>query len=211
MTATSPDVRRAGAGRDRARPAPEAVPSRPPVNLTIVDEFAPVPVPGLLVHRTHDSDDVLGGAAVPAETRSILSRRRGSGASLPVGVAQRMEAGFDTPLDHVRVHADAESDGLARQMQATAFTLGSDIYFSRGSYAPTTGAGQRLLAHELAHVAQQSAGTGGGGGGLTIGHAADPAEAQADAMADTVLRSLRSAATGAELRRSAIRRWSMQR
>jgi hypothetical protein len=59
----------------------------------------------------------------------------------------------------------------------------------------------------LAHVAQQSAVTGGGGGGLTVGHAADPAEAQADAMADTVLRSLR--VPGAELRRSTIRRWSI--
>jgi hypothetical protein len=117
-----------------------------------------------------------------------------------------MEAGFGTPLDHVRVHADAEADGLTRQLQARAFTLGSDIYFSRGSYAPTTGPGQRLLAHELAHVAQQSAETARGGSGLTIGHAADPAEAQADAMADTVLRSLRL--PGAELRRSHIRRWS---
>ena len=102
--------------------------------------------------------DELGGTAVPAETRSILTRRRGSGHTLPEGVARRMEAGFGTPLDHVRVHADTEADGLTRQLQATAFTLGSDIYFSRGSYAPTTGPGQRLLAHELAHVAQQSAG-----------------------------------------------------
>jgi hypothetical protein len=199
------------AAQERAEPASvDAL--RPPAAITaMADEFAPVPVAGLLgpqLHRTYQPDDVLGGAPVPAETRSILNRRRGSGAALPEGVARRMEAGFGTPLDHVRVHADAEADGLARQLQATAFTLGSDIYFSRGSYAPTTGRGQRLLAHELAHVAQQSAGTGGGGAGLTIGHAADPAEAQADAMADTVLRSLRL--SGAELRRSAIRRWSQR-
>jgi len=183
-------------------PAPTTAPE--------VDSFAPVPVPGLLgprLHRVHDSVDELGGAAVPAETRSILTRRRGSGASLPDGVARRMEAGFGTPLDHVRVHADSEADGLTRQMQATAFTLGSDIYFSRGSYAPTTGPGQRLLAHELAHVAQQSSGAGSGGSGLTIGHAADPAEAQADAMADTVLRSL-PGVDRAELRRSSVGRWS---
>jgi len=212
MTTKIPDFQRAGADRDRERPAPEALPSPPLASPAVVDEFAPVPVPGLLgprVHRTHDNDDELGGTAVPADTQSILTRRRGSGASLPAGVAQRMEAGFGTPLDHVRVHADAEADGLTRSLQATAFTLGSDIYFSRGSYAPATGAGQRLLAHELAHVAQQSSGTGRGAGGLTIGHAADPAEAQADAMADTVLRSRRLGRDGAELRRSHIRRWSM--
>jgi hypothetical protein len=168
-----------------------------------------VPVAGLLGPQRHgtDPEDVLGGTTVPAETRSVLSRRRGSGTSLPEAVTRRMEAGFGTPLDHVRVHADAEADGLTRQLQARAFTLGSDIYFSSGSYAPTTGPGQRLLAHELAHVAQQSAGTGSSGGGLTVGHAADPAEAQADAMADTVLRSLRLT-SGAELRRSHLRRWS---
>jgi hypothetical protein len=173
--------------------------------MDVTELFSPVPVAGLLGPQVRrDPADTLGGATVPAETRSILDRRRGSGASLPFGVARRMEAGFGTALDHVRVHADAEADGLTRQMQATAFTLGSDIYFSRGSYAPTTGPGQRLLAHELAHVTQQSSGAGAGGG-LTIGHAADPAEAQADAMADTVLRNL---AAGAELRRSHLRRWA---
>jgi hypothetical protein len=194
---------------ERADPAPATTPSPPAAIITMTDSFSPVPVAGLLGPQRHgtDPDDVLGGTTVPAETRSILTKRRGSGASLPEGVTRRMEAGFGTPLDHVRVHADAEADGLTRQLQATAFTLGSDIYFSRGSYAPTTGPGQRLLAHELAHVAQQSAGTGGSGSGLTVGHAADPAEAQADAMADTVLRSLRLTA-GAELRRSHLRRWS---
>ena len=204
MTVKAPEQvhERASAEAEVLPPAPTMAPE--------VDSFSPVPVPGLVgpqLHRVHDSADELGGAAVPTETRSILTRRRGTGAALPEGVARRMEAGFGTPLDHVRVHADTEADGLTRQLQATAFTHGSDIYFSRGSYAPSTGPGQRLLAHELAHVAQQSSGAGSGGSGLTIGHAADPAEAQADAMADTVLRSLRLT-SGAELRRSSVRRWS---
>jgi outer membrane protein OmpA-like peptidoglycan-associated protein len=41
-------------------------------------------------------------------------------------------------------------------VQARAYTLGSDIVFGAGEYAPETAAGQRLLAHELAHVVQQS-------------------------------------------------------
>src|SRR6478752_8829587 len=194
---------------ERSDPAPATSSSPPAATVTVTDSFSPVPVAGLLGPQPHatDPDDVLGGTTVPAETRTILTRRRGSGALLPEGVTRRMEAGFGTPLDHVRVHADSEADGLTRQMQATAFTLGSDIYFSRGSYAPTTGPGQRLLAHELAHVAQQSSGTGSGGSSLTVGHAADPVEAQAETMADTVLRSLRLT-NDAQLRRSNIRRWS---
>jgi len=166
--------------------------------------FAPVPVAGLVggligtalvspaLHRRRADDDILGGTEVPASTQAVLSRRRGRGSSLPQGFARRMERGFGVPLGDVRVHTDGESGELARQMQSTAFTLGSDIYFSRGSYAPSTARGQHLLAHELAHVAQQpsSAGSGRGSSAVTVGHAADPAEAQADRVADTVLRTL---------------------
>jgi hypothetical protein len=119
-----------------------------------------------------------------------------------------MEEGFGVPLGDVRVHADGESGELARQMHSTAFTLGSDIYFSRGSYAPSTARGERLLAHELAHVAQQPSASSGQA--VTVGHAADPAEAQADRMADTVLRTL-GARDGAALRRRSLRRWAASR
>ena len=187
--------------------------------------FAPVPVAGLVgglvdgligtapvspaLHRRRADDDILGGTEVPASTQAVLSRRRGRGSSLPEGFARRMERGFGVSLGDVRVHTDGESGELARQMQSTAFTLGSDIYFSRGSYAPSTARGQHLLAHELAHVAQQSSSAGSGGAGrpLTVGHAADPAEAQADRVADTVLRTL-GTADGAALRRRSLRRWA---
>ena len=43
----------------------------------------------------------------------------------------------------------------ARAVKAKAYTLGSDIVFGSGEYAPSTGSGMRLLAHELAHVVQQ--------------------------------------------------------
>ncbi len=189
------------AASDAAAPAPVLLPS------SATGSFSPVPVAGLVsahVHRSRGVDDELGGSRVPAEAQSILARRKGRGSALPDAIARRMEAGFGTPLSHVRVHADSEADLLTREMQSTAFTLGSDIYFSRGSYAPGTGGGQRLLAHELAHVAAGHTATGAGGG-LTIGHAADPAEAQADAMADSVLRNMR-ARDNIELRRSNLRR-----
>ena len=43
-------------------------------------------------------------------------------------------------------------------MGAEAYTVGSDIAFERGRYAPGSDAGAHLLAHELAHVVQQGQG-----------------------------------------------------
>jgi hypothetical protein len=61
--------------------------------------------------------------------------------------------GFD--LSGVRVHQDAKAAASARAVDAAAYTVGTDIVFADGRYAPSTSAGQRLLAHELAHVIQQ--------------------------------------------------------
>jgi len=197
-------------GRDRADPDAERREVTPQAPSPESDSLAPVPVPGLVggaLLRTRADDDILGGTEVSASTRAVLARRRGRGSPLPSEFATRMETGFGVPLDGVRVHTDPESGRLAQQLQSTAFTLGSDIYFSRCTYAPSTASGQRLLAHELAHVAQQSTSTGAGGGPVTVGRAGDQAEAQADAMADTVLRSRGAGAgDGAALRRRMIRR-----
>ncbi len=56
----------------------------------------------------------------------------------------------------VRVHTDAFAQNSARALNALAFTLGRDIFFDAGQYAPYTRAGEQLLAHELTHVLQQS-------------------------------------------------------
>ena len=84
-----------------------------------------------------------------------LSARRGTGHRLPTAVLSRMEAGFDADFGAVRVHRDAEAAALSTSLSARAFTHGSDIYFGPNAYDPASHAGQRLLAHELAHVVQQ--------------------------------------------------------
>ncbi|MEA2174179.1 MAG: hypothetical protein QOD00_1771 [Blastocatellia bacterium] len=58
-------------------------------------------------------------------------------------------------FSRVRVHTDARAAEAAESINARAFTLGSDIYFGPGQYAPQTASGRQLLAHELAHVNQQ--------------------------------------------------------
>lgn len=72
-----------------------------------------------------------------------------------------METRFHRDFSQVRVHVDAASVASAEALHAHAYATGNDIVFGRGAYAPHTATGRHLIAHELAHVAQQSrAGTG---------------------------------------------------
>lgn len=66
------------------------------------------------------------------------------------------EPRFDHDFSKVRIHADAAAGVSASQIQANAYTVGNDIVFGAGRFAPHTLQGQRLLAHELTHVVQQS-------------------------------------------------------
>jgi hypothetical protein len=81
---------------------------------------------------------------------------RGRGRPLDSSTREFMESRFGFDFDRVRIHTNARADGLARGVNATAFALGRDIVFRNGRYAPGSTAGRQLLAHELAHVIQQS-------------------------------------------------------
>lgn len=85
-----------------------------------------------------------------------LSARRGSGQALPPAVRDRMEAGFGADFGAVRIHRDPEAAELSTGLGARAFTHGADVYFGSGAYDPGSRSGQHLLAHELAHVVQQT-------------------------------------------------------
>jgi len=65
------------------------------------------------------------------------------------------EQRFGHDFSRVRIHTDGEAAASARAVDAQAYAVGQDVVFALGRYAPETRAGQRLLAHELAHVAQQ--------------------------------------------------------
>ena len=97
--------------------------------------------------------------------RTEPSRREGE--ALPNEVRQYFEPRFGFDFSKVRIHADSDAARGARSIQARAYTLGHDIVFGAGEYAPATSEGRRLIAHELAHVVQQD-------GGSAIGGAAGP-------------------------------------
>jgi hypothetical protein len=92
-----------------------------------------------------------------ANDRSELEAERISGRILgsptPSKVAER-SAGDRYDFSRVRVHSDARAAESAQAVNALAYAVGPDLVFGAGQYAPHSGDGKRLLAHELAHVAQ---------------------------------------------------------
>jgi hypothetical protein len=70
-----------------------------------------------------------------------------------------MEPRFGHDFSGVRVHTDRKAAESARAVNAEAYTVGRDVVFGAGRYAPGTGEGHRLIAHELAHVLQRGTGT----------------------------------------------------
>jgi hypothetical protein len=101
----------------------------------------------------------------------------------------RLDGGQRIDFSSVRVHP-AGAERACRALRARAFTVGSDIYFGAGAFAPHTPQGLRLLAHEVAHVVQQQAGPVAAveiGPGLAVGPAAGAQERAADAAADALL------------------------
>lgn len=92
---------------------------------------------------------------VTPQVQAGVDAMRGGGQPLPAPVRAFFEPRFGQDFSHVRLHADARAADTARSVNARAFTVGRDIAFGAGEYAPGTAAGQRLLAHELTHVVQQ--------------------------------------------------------
>jgi hypothetical protein len=67
-----------------------------------------------------------------------------------------MENSFGYDFSKVKIHTDSTAAKSAQALNAHAYTTGNNIVFNKGQYSPGTGAGRKLLAHELTHVVQQS-------------------------------------------------------
>ena len=92
----------------------------------------------------------LDGGDVPDDVARGI--RGSTGAPLDSSTRATMESATGVDLGAVRVHRDS---AVPSKIQASAFTLGTDIHFAPGQYRPATRDGQWLLGHELAHVVQQ--------------------------------------------------------
>lgn len=90
---------------------------------------------------------------VPSGVREVLTAR---GRPLDSATREFMEPRFGRDFSSVRVHFDAAAGQSAHEVNADAYTVGNDMVFGAGRFAPGTPDGRRLIAHELTHVAQQS-------------------------------------------------------
>ena len=133
----------------------------------------PVSEPGDTSERQADqvADEVMGSQATPGfeqegHSASFIASRAstgmlhdlGSGEPLDPATRSSFEPGFGADFSGVRIHSDGEAAKSARDLNARAYTVGSDVVFAEGEYQPHSSGGKRLLAHELAHVVQQGAG-----------------------------------------------------
>jgi Domain of unknown function (DUF4157) len=114
----------------------------------------------------------------------------GAGKPLDPATRANMEAAFGQEFGGVRVHADSRADEAARTVDASAYASGRNLVFGAGQYDPHTFEGRRLLAHELAHVAQANrAGVRDG-----ISAPGDASEREATRTGDIVARGGRAQA-----------------
>jgi len=96
-----------------------------------------------------------GETNVPESVRDVISS---PGKSLDTAVQRAMEDRMGGDFGDVQVHTGPRAVAAADAINARAFTVGNNIAFNRGEYNPSSAAGQHVLAHELAHVRQQTGG-----------------------------------------------------
>ena len=132
----------------------------------------------------------VGNQAVTRLLRPSQVPAQQSGKPLDPATRSRMESFLGADFSQVRVHTDGEAAQSASAINALAYTTGRDIVFAAGQYSPGTHAGRRMLAHELAHVVQQSSGPVDGSlvtGGIKLSDPSDRFEQEAELTAERVI------------------------
>jgi hypothetical protein len=135
------------------------------------------------------------GDLIP-EISDEIQQKRGGGNPLPENIQNEVGETLGHNFDDVRVHTDESADKLSQTINARAFTVGSDIFFKGGVFAPGTTAGRETLIHELTHVVQQSGGKTSGGA-LKLGAPDSVHEEEAASMGKKHSSGAMSAASGA--------------
>lgn len=125
-------------------------------------------------------DSGSSGSSAPPIVQDVL---RSPGQPLDTGTRAFMEPRFGHDFSRVRIHTDARAAESARAVNALAYTVGRDLVFGMGQYAPNTPQGRKLLAHELAHVVQQGNAVFQPGTALHLAAPHDLLERQAEAAA----------------------------
>jgi hypothetical protein len=138
----------------------------------------------------------------------VAARERlGRGRPLDPAVRGEMEHAFGRDFTGVRVHTDDRGGRLAGSLAARAVTVGEDIAFAAGQYRPGTLEGNAVIAHELAHVSQQSAPRAGAQRGVEP----ERSEAERDAESSTMRALAGAGGPGGARTRARMRGLALQR
>ena len=161
--------------------APKFVPRKPAASSApvataprFVHDFGRIPIFNALDDVHEQEAERVSERVVHAPAQRPASIARGPASSLPPPAIRQVLASPGQPLDRatgklmearlgydfsdVRLHADSRSAMSAKAIGARAYTVGTDIVFASGEFAPASAEGRRLLAHELTHVVQQRQG-----------------------------------------------------
>jgi hypothetical protein len=112
--------------------------------------------PGVVITQINEGNVVSTPKLSPTQETTVNTfRRRGQ----PLSESERefFEPRFGRDFSQVRVYTGSQGAEIAQTLGTRAFTVGRDMAFGEGEYAPGTTHGKRLLAHELTHVVQQEA------------------------------------------------------
>jgi len=117
------------------------------------------PTPSLLQREATDErpgwvED--GSADVPSPVHDVLSS---SGRGLCGPIQRDIEAKMGEEFGDVRIHTGQDAAQACEEVNARAFTAGNHIVFNSGEFDPQSPEGRCVLAHEMAHVKQQTGGT----------------------------------------------------
>ena len=140
-----------------------------------------VPLVGALPVQRHSAGRA-DPTTVPPTVYEVL---RSPGQPLDPATRAFMEPRFGHDFSRVRVHNDARAAESARMLNATAFTVGSDVVFGASRYQPNSQMGRSLLAHELTHTIQQG-GSCLAAAPLTIGEPHSKSEREAEQAAQGI-------------------------
>lgn len=132
------------------------------------------------------------GGVEPVAPSSVLRALDAPGTPLDAATRGEMEPHFGCDFSRVRIHTDAPAADSARAVNARAYTVGQDVVFGSGQYAPGSPSGRRLLAHELVHTLQQGNVCMPSAAGLKVSSPDDAGEQEAGHLADSVVRAMDS-------------------
>lgn len=129
----------------------------------VADQVMRMPEPTIQRQPLEEEDEEIvhpkaasGSTAVASPAaQARLKAMQSGGQPLSRSLRTFFEPHLGYDLAPVRLHTDAQAAEIANDLNARAFTLGRNVVFGAGQFAPETEDGRRLLAHELTHVSQQ--------------------------------------------------------